>query len=363
MREIRVNLGRNSYSILIGAGILDKAGTLFRRVAAANSVMLVSNPTVFGLYGKTVVESLQESGFKVTTALMPDGEEYKNMDEVIKVLDRAVEANLERSSLIAALGGGVVGDLAGFAASIYQRGIDFIQIPTTLLAQVDSSVGGKVGVNHPQGKNLIGAFHQPALVIIDSRTLATLADREYRSGLGEVVKYGIIFDEDFFYYLEDNAVRIREKDETCIEYLICRSCQIKSEIVEKDEKETGLRSILNLGHTFGHSLEKLGKYKVFRHGEAVVLGTVAASYLALDMGILDQAEVKRIVDLYRSLELPVQFPDWDPREIYIGMLNDKKVLNQRLRLVLPRGIGNYALIEGIGEKEIIAAIKKAQEIQ
>lgn len=361
MQEFTVTLGERNYPIVIDAGILDKAGILLKRITHNSKVILVSNPTVFELYGATVVNAFETAGFAVTIALMPDGELYKNMDEAMKILDIAVDAKLERSSLLAALGGGVTGDLAGFAASIYQRGIDFVQIPTTLLAQVDSSVGGKVAVNHSQGKNLIGAFHQPKMVIIDTRTLGTLEDREYRAGLGEVVKYGIIYDKDFFAFMEKNSSGIREKDENCIEQLVYRSCKLKSEIVEKDEKELGLRAVLNLGHTFGHSLEKLGEYNLYRHGEAVAMGTVAAAHLAVAKGLMSELELGRIINLYRALEVPAQFPLHNPREVYKGMLNDKKIINKKLRLVLPRGIGNYIITDDITEQQIIRAIEQAQK--
>jgi len=362
LHEFQVRLEERSYPIIIASNVLAKTGDLIRSVTGAARVMLVSNPTVFRFYGPVVIDALQSSGFEVVVALMPDGEEYKNMEEAAKILDRAVKVQLERSSVLVALGGGVVGDLAGFVASIYQRGIDFIQIPTTLLAQVDSSVGGKVAVNHPGGKNLIGSFHQPCMVIIDSRTLATLEDREYFSGLGEVVKYGIIYDEDFFSFIEENAVKIRNKDEACIEKLIYQSCKIKSGIVEQDEKEMGIRSILNLGHTFGHSIEKLGNFSEYRHGEAVVMGTMAAAFLSLDIGLITMEQLQRIIDLYKKLGLSIQFPAFDPNNVYQGMLNDKKVLNKKLRLVLPKGIGNYAIVEDTSKEQVIAAIQRAQNI-
>ncbi len=258
MRQLKVELGQRSYSIYVKAGILEQVGVMSREFALARRVLLVSNPIVYDLYGSQTLESLRAAGFEPVLALMPDGEEYKNLDEAAKVLDIAVESHLERSSLIFALGGGVVGDLAGFAAAIYQRGIDFVQIPTTLLAQVDSSVGGKVAVNHPHGKNLLGAFHQPRAVFIDPQSLRTLEERDFKSGLGEAAKYAIIYDADFFAFLEDNVAAINEREETCIEELIYQSCRIKSLIVAEDEKESGLRMILNLGHTFGHAIETLG---------------------------------------------------------------------------------------------------------
>ena len=363
MRELPVKLGERTYSIFIGTSILGNTGELLRRVSGTYKVLVVSNPKVFSLYGKKLLDSLDERGFESITALMPDGEEFKNMEEAIKILNQAVDAKLERNAVIMALGGGVAGDLAGFVAAIYQRGLDFVQVPTTLLAQVDSSVGGKVAVNHPRGKNMIGAFHQPRMVVIDSSTLSTLAQRDYLSGLGEVIKYGIIYEAEFFSFIENNAEKIIKKDEGCLQELIYRSCRIKSEIVEQDEKEMGVRAILNLGHTFGHAVEKLGEYQEYRHGEAVVMGTMAAAYLALDMGLLEQSELERILELFKRLGISPGFPSYDPAQVYDGMLNDKKIANKKLRLILPRGIGDYLITDTADKdkKEVIKAIERAQK--
>lgn len=360
MLELEVELGSRSYSISIENNILSACGSLARSLNKNEKALLVSNPTVFDLYGNSVADALDAAGFEITVALMPDGEEYKNLEIATEVLDAAVGARLERGSLLFALGGGVVGDLAGFVAAIYQRGIDFIQIPTTLLAQVDSSVGGKVAVNHPQGKNLIGAFHQPRAVIIDPLTLNTLEDRDYLSGLGEAIKYGIIYDNQFFQFLESNAAKIAERDNDVIANLIYHSCRIKSEIVGQDEREAGLRAILNLGHTFGHAIETLTGYGNYRHGEAVVMGTRAASYLAADLGYITDDELRRITRLYEKLKLDFLFPDLDPEQVYRSMLGDKKVSGQKLRLVLPQGIGRYIIIDDPGQEKLSQAAAKAQ---
>ncbi|MDD2620445.1 MAG: 3-dehydroquinate synthase [Syntrophomonadaceae bacterium] len=363
MTKLPVKLGERSYKIFIGAGNLERAGILVRSISEAQKILLVSNPTVFNIYGPPLVEVLQANGFETIVALMPDGEEYKNMEEALKILDQAVDSRLERSSILLALGGGVVGDLAGFVASIYQRGIDFVQIPTTLLAQVDSSVGGKVAVNHPLGKNFIGSFHQPRMVIIDSQTLDTLVDREYYSGLGEVVKYGIIYDRHFFSFMETNAAAIRSRDKSCIETLIYRCCEIKAEIVEQDERELGIRAILNLGHTFGHSLEKLGLYQLYKHGEAVVTGTIMASCLALDLKLINDSELMRIVELYKQLGIIPPRLVFTAEDILKGMLNDKKTQNRRLRFVLPRGIGKCLIKEDIEREQLIKAIEVTRQIE
>ena len=360
MENLEVRLNERSYFIKIASGILDDAGNLIRGVSNTQKLILVSNPTVFSLYGQRVVTSLESAGFKVWVALMPDGETYKNMAEAEKILDEMLAINLERGSMVIALGGGVVGDLAGFAAAIYQRGIDFVQIPTTLLAQVDSSVGGKVAVNHTRGKNLIGAFHQPRLVLIDINTLTSLNDREYRSGLTEVLKYGIIYDESFFSYLEENVDKIRARDAECLKTVIYHSCRIKSEIVAEDEREEGLRAVLNLGHTFGHAIEKLTSYNIYNHGEAVAMGTMAALYLAQDEGFLQESEVSRIKQLYRQMGITTVFPALPVEEVYTAMLNDKKVIEGRLRIVLPRGIGNFTIVTDYSKEKIIKAITKAQ---
>lgn len=361
MLELGVALGERSYNIYIEDGILSSIGTIARELNHNQKALLVSNPTVFPLYGPKVVSALESAGFGVTTALMPDGEEYKNMEVAGRILDAAVDARLERGSLVFALGGGVVGDLAGFIAAIYQRGIDFIQIPTTLLAQVDSSVGGKVAVNHPHGKNLIGAFHQPRSVIIDPLTLDTLEDRDYLSGLGEVVKYGIIYDADFFAFMEENARKISQRDTGSIARLIYHSCRVKSEIVAQDERETGLRAILNLGHTFGHAVETLTGYGTFRHGEAVVMGTRAAAHLAVDLGFITEPERQRISRLYQDLGLDFLFPDLAPNEVYQAVLGDKKVSGQKIRLILPNGIGSHIIIDDPGMEKIARAVKKARQ--
>jgi len=360
MQELEVSLNERSYPIKIASGILGEAGTHIRNMNHNDKVMLVSNPTVYPLYGKRVLDSFENAGFKVHLALMPDGEVYKNMEEALKILDEGFAWGLERGSTIAALGGGVVGDLAGFVAAIYQRGIDFVQLPTTLLAQVDSSIGGKVAVNHPRGKNLIGAFHQPRIVIIDIETLGTLEERDYYSGLGEVFKYGIVYDKSFFSYLEEHIDQIAARDKDCLAYIIYHSCRIKSEIVAADEREEGLRAVLNLGHTFGHAIEQLTEYNVYRHGEAVAIGTMAAIYLACDEGLLAEDEAWRIRELYQRTGIPINFPNLNPKEVYQVMLSDKKVINGRLTLILPSGIGNFTIKNDCSQQRILAAIKKAQ---
>ncbi len=352
-----------SYKVIIGSGILLQIGGLTKNLMGQPKIMLISNPLVFSLYGARVVDSLQGAGLAVSIALMPDGEEYKSLEQLRLMLDEAVTAGLERSSVIMALGGGVVGDLAGFTASIYQRGIPCIQIPTTLLAQVDSSVGGKTAVNHPRGKNLIGTFHQPALVLIDTDTLNTLAEEEFQAGLGEVVKYGIIYDYELFQLLEDQAEGLRNREAKVVQEVVLRCVQIKSQIVSRDEKESGLRMILNLGHTFGHSIEKLGHYKEVKHGQAVAIGTLMASILARNLGYLKAGEVERIAALFKRLGISLQLPAYSAQLIYEGMLNDKKVKDKSLRVIVPKGIGGYDIIINPAADILLQAIKELAAYQ
>ncbi len=352
MTKVRVNLGTRSYDIHIGAGILGKSGQIIKEAARSRRLFLVSNPTVFSLYGENVVTSCEASGMYVATALIPDGEEYKTMEQAEKVIGQAIKYGIDRESLLIALGGGVVGDLAGFVAAVYQRGIDFVQIPTTLLAQVDSSVGGKVAVNHPCGKNMIGAFHQPRAVVVDVRTLLTLRKREFAAGMAEVVKYGIILDREFFDYLENHVSEIEERNEVVMEHIIKRCCELKAMVVEEDETEQGLRAILNLGHTFGHALETLTGYTSFLHGEAVAIGMVLACTLAHVLGQMSWQEMERVTRLLASLGLPVMCPPLDGESVLDAMYRDKKTKGGKLRLVLPCGIGRAVVREDVDDELI-----------
>ncbi|MGE5396660.1 MAG: 3-dehydroquinate synthase [Chitinophagales bacterium] len=352
MKQLRVDLGQRSYNIAIKEGILSETGKFLKQVTAQDRVMLVTNPTVHAFYGNKIMESLIENNFRVVLAEVPDGEKYKTVEQLEKVIDLAVDNKFDRGSLLLTLGGGVIGDLGGFAAAIYQRGIDFVQIPTTLLAQVDSSVGGKVAVNHPRAKNMIGAFHQPRLVIIDPETIRTLPDREYRAGLAEVVKYGIINDEDFFRYLEDNTEPVNERDLKTIKEVIAASCRIKSEIVENDEREGGQRALLNLGHTFGHAIENRAGYGTYSHGEAVAIGISLASSLAHQIGILSNADEQRIKLLLKNLHIDTTMPDYPTKDLVDTMYQDKKILGGKLRLVLPDAIGHALILEDISRTQI-----------
>ncbi|MDI6631954.1 MAG: 3-dehydroquinate synthase, partial [Thermoanaerobacteraceae bacterium] len=308
MTEVRVELGPRSYPIYVASGCLGKLGRIAQQHLTGRRMLVVTNPVVAGLYGEAVKRSLAEAGFQVGEAQIPDGEEYKTLATVAGLYDAAFTGGLERGDAVLALGGGVVGDIAGFLAATYMRGVPFVQVPTTLLAQVDSSVGGKVGVNHPGGKNLIGAFYQPRFVLIDPDTLATLPSREVRAGLAEVIKYGVISDAGFFSWLEANIDRLLNLEPAALEHAIAASCRIKAAVVSADETETGLRAILNFGHTVGHALEAVTGYQRFVHGEAVAIGMVAAARLAVRLGYFEPPGAERITGLVLRAGLPAEVP-------------------------------------------------------
>jgi 3-dehydroquinate synthase len=306
-------------------------------------VALVTNPTIGAFYCTQVRESLTAAGFSVHVVEIPDGEEFKNIDTLNGIYGSLIAAGLDRSALIVALGGGVVGDVAGFAAATYLRGIRFVQIPTTLLAQVDSSVGGKTGVNHELGKNLIGAFHQPASVLVDVATLATLPQREYRSGLAEVVKYGVVLDGQFFDFICSNVSRVLAKDTETLLLITRRCCELKAAIVEQDEKESGLRAVLNYGHTFGHAIETLTGYTQFTHGEAVAIGMVQAAKISAHRGYAEPHHTERIATLLEQLGLPVHFPAFSESACRDALMRDKKVRDKGLSFICNKGIGDFII--------------------
>jgi 3-dehydroquinate synthase len=333
---LSVDLGERSYPIHIGRGLLDSG--LINRHIAGRQVMLVSNETVAPLYLDRLRDSLAD--FQVECCILPDGEQYKTLDTLNRVFDSLLKQRFDRGCTLIALGGGVVGDITGFAAASYQRGVDFIQVPTTLLAQVDSSVGGKTGVNHALGKNMIGAFHQPRCVLIDTDTLNTLEDRQLSAGIAEVIKYGLINDADFFSWLEDGYAKLLARDPVALAFAIERSCADKAAVVAADEREAGQRALLNLGHTFGHAIETGMGYGQWLHGEAVAAGMCMAADLSERMGWLDQRSVERVLALMRCCHLPTWAPEALSGEQMLQLMAvDKKVLAGKLRLVLMKGIG------------------------
>lgn len=341
MQTLTVELGDRSYPIYIGAGLLEQA-ELITPFVGGNSTITVSNETVAPIYLNTLKTNLQ--GFKNSQVVLPDGESHKTLDVLNQVYTGMLENGCDRRTTLIALGGGVVGDMGGFAAASYQRGINFIQVPTTLLSMVDSSVGGKTGVNHVLGKNMIGAFHQPQCVIIDTNTLSTLNDRELSAGLAEVIKYGLIRDTEFMTWLTDNMPLLMARDPEALSYAIYRSCQHKAEVVADDEREQGQRALLNLGHTFGHAIESGMGYGNWLHGEAVSAGTVMAAELSQKMGWLQQGEVEQIKHLLASANLPIEPPDsLSVSEYQKYMSRDKKVQDGVMNLVLLKNLGEAVL--------------------
>jgi 3-dehydroquinate synthase len=335
--RLNIELGERSYPIFIGSGLLDDSHLLSEHIVARD-LLVVTNEQVGPLYYRRLEAALAPK--RVRSVVLPDGEVYKTLEVATRIFDALIDERMNRDAVIVALGGGVVGDMAGFAAACYQRGIDYVQIPTTLLAQVDSAVGGKTAVNHPGGKNLIGAFHQPRCVIADIDTLTTLPDRELYAGLAEIVKYGLIRDPEFFAWLEANAQALLAKDPAALRFAISRSCSIKAEIVGIDERENGLRAILNLGHTFGHAIEAAMGYGNWLHGEAVAAGMVQAADLSKRLGWLSERDYTRAVVLLEKLHLPTESPRIGAQHARELMGMDKKVLAGKLRLVLLRSLGD-----------------------
>ncbi len=340
MKQFVVGLGERSFPIWIGERIFADIGSALNDVDFPQKVAIVTNPTVGSLYCEQLVDSLVASGRQVSVIQVPDGEEYKTIATLENIYDVLIERHFDRYCGVIALGGGVIGDMAGFAAATFLRGIPFVQIPTTLLSQVDSSVGGKTGVNHPQGKNLIGAFYQPQHVHIDVLVLATLPKREFVSGLAEVVKYGIIRDREFFCWLEDHRELLADRTADALTYAVMKSCQIKANVVENDEKEQGIRVLLNLGHTFGHAVETLAGYGVIKHGEAVAIGMVLAARISQRLGLCSVDDVDRIVALLTYFDLPVTPPDFALTDYLKVMQRDKKVKDGMVRVILNHGIGS-----------------------
>jgi 3-dehydroquinate synthase len=355
--ELRVELGERSYPIHIGPGLRHVAEH-FHAAITGHQVLVVTDTTVAPLYLDEIIASLD--GFDCRTLVLPDGESTKTLETVERIFDALIEHRFERSATLLALGGGVVGDMTGFAAACYQRGVPFVQVPTTLLAQVDSSVGGKTGVNHPHGKNMIGAFHQPRAVIIDTETLDTLDDRQLRAGLAEVIKYGLIRDAEFFDWLETAMPRLLQRDKAALGEAIARSCRCKAEVVAKDEREVGVRALLNLGHTFGHAIETGTGYGSWLHGEAVAAGTVLAADLSLRLGWLDEGARDRLLRLYGTAGLPVAPPPGlSPEDFMRLMAIDKKVSAGRLRLVLLRAIGDALVTADFDRRALDATLEAA----
>jgi 3-dehydroquinate synthase len=356
-RTLRVHLGERSYDILVTDHGLHRSGSFARQRAKGHSAHLITDIHA-KVHAQEVEQSFRQEGFHTSLVVLPSGEAQKSLTVAAQLYDTLVERSADRLTLVVAIGGGVIGDLAGFVASTYARGIPLLMVPTTLLALVDSSVGGKVGVNHPRVKNIIGAFHQPIGVFIDVSTLATLPDREFRSGLAEVVKYGVILDADFFSYLEQHADAILQRDSAIIQQIVLRSCELKAKIVEQDEREeTGLRAVLNYGHTFAHAFETASGYGHWLHGEAVAAGMVCASRLAQRRGLIAQEITDRQIRLLQKFALPTAPEAWPIDDLLKTMSKDKKALAGRMRFVLPTRIGEVALFDDVPESDVREVLK------
>jgi 3-dehydroquinate synthase len=357
-----VALGDRSYPIMIGAELLASIGQHLADLSSIRTIALVTNETVAALYLQPVVNSLVAAGYAVHPVLIPDGEEFKSAETLALIYDAAFVAGLDRGGMFLALGGGVVGDLTGFAAATFLRGVPFVQVPTTVLAQVDSSVGGKTGINHPRGKNLIGAFHQPLAVVADVATLLTLSERDYCSGLAEVVKYGMVLDEGFFTYLESNAQLIRQRNLDCLQHMVLECCRLKAQVVEQDEREGGLRAVLNYGHTFGHAVETLTKYQQFTHGEAVSIGMVQAARLALQQGFGEHSVLQRLTRLLQIFNLPLVLPEFSTKDYDNALRSDKKVREGALTFVLNKAIGAFCFVKIDNVQAMVQQLVKNHEI-
>lgn len=358
MKIVRVNLAERSYDIAVGSGEPAGLGPFTRARSSGSQAFVVTDEHVVR-HAETTVKILADAGFRTTLEVLPAGETQKSLASASRLYDRLADILADRKTLVVALGGGVTGDLAGFVAATYARGLPLFMVPTTLLAMVDSSVGGKVGVNHPRGKNLIGAFHQPIGVWIDTQALATLPDREFRSGLAEVVKYGVILDAPLFEYLEAQAEAVLRRDSAVLEHIIARCCRLKADIVERDEREeTGLRAVLNYGHTFAHAFETVGGYGAWLHGEAVAAGMMCASRLAELRGLITSDITKRQAELLRRFGLPTVPKPWSPDLLLSVMRSDKKAVAGQLRFILPRRLGEVALFDGIPETDVLHILKE-----
>ena len=355
MHTLHVDLGERSYPVYIGRDLFSDSQLLAAHVSGSQ-VVLVSNETVAPIYLDRVRAALENTTL-VSEVILPDGEQYKSLATLEKIFDQVMADRHDRGTTFIAVGGGVVGDITGFAAACYQRGVKFVQIPTTLLAQVDSSVGGKTAVNHPLGKNMIGAFYQPQAVLIDTNTLGTLPAREFAAGLAEVVKYGLISDEPFYRWLRENIHKLLAREEAALAEAIERSCANKAKVVAADEREGGVRAILNLGHTFAHAIENAQGYGVWLHGEAVAAGMVLALRLSNTRGLIQATEVDEFIDLLRSMSLPTEAPeDMSPQTFIDLMGRDKKVVDGELRLILLSAIGEACIVDDVSDSELISLL-------
>lgn len=357
MKKIIVQLGPRSYDICIGHSILHQLKDYLAGLSIGGKIAVITNPNIRRLYGEELGRHLKEAGYQLTVIEVPAGERYKTLKSVSRIYDTLIREKFERNSSVIALGGGVIGDIAGFVAATYLRGIPYIQIPTSLVAQIDSSVGGKTGVNHPLGKNLIGAFYQPLLVWTDVGVLKTLPRRELIAGMAEVVKYGVIADNRFFSFLEEDYKKVLSLEQDALIHMVERSCEIKAMVVIADEREKGLRAILNFGHTIGHAIETVTDYKRYRHGEAIAIGMVCAARLAYKMELCHLEVYKRIERLCRLIGLKTSFPRVEFSTLWDILQRDKKVINEKVRFILPVSIGDVKVAEDVKREVLQNAIQ------
>lgn len=346
MRQVDVALGSRGYPVYIGSGLLAQTGSYLRERGFSGRLVVITDTAVNKLYGTVLGRALEADGFQVSTLEVPPGEEQKSLESAGRLYRELTAVNAERTTPVLALGGGVVGDLAGFVAATYQRGVPLVQLPTTLLAQVDSSVGGKVAVDHGQLKNMIGAFYQPAMVIADTGTLQSLPDEELKNGLAEVIKSAAIRDSAFFSFLEENMKKINSFDADALEEIVYRSVSIKAEVVAEDELDMGLRNILNYGHTIGHAVESAADFKI-KHGQAVAIGMVAAAGIATRLGMLNEGEAKRLQELLRRAGLPIEVPNLEVEKVMQSMQHDKKVRAGKVKFVLLESLGRAAVVDDV----------------
>jgi len=355
-KKVKVNLANRSYQILIGQGLLDRLGDTVRQLLPAPTAALISDQNVYDLYGQRVSGQLQQAGYKLVVKVVAPGDGSKSLSQAAAIYDVLYDGRIERSGPLVALGGGVVGDLTGFVAATWLRGVPFVQVPTTIEAAVDASVGGKTAVNHPHGKNLIGVFHQPRAVIIDTDTFETLETRDVRAGLAESIKHGIIRDAEFFRFHRQHVKEILALEPQVTAELLQRNCQIKADVVCADERESGLRAILNFGHTIGHAIETAAGYDRYRHGEAVAIGMVAAGHIAMRRDLINATTFEQIEQLIADFDLPVRTERQDTQQILQLMQRDKKVLAGKIRFVLPRAIGKVEIFDDVTTEQITAAL-------
>jgi 3-dehydroquinate synthase len=358
MTDIPVNLGSRAYRILVAIGALGTVGTELTKLRVGRKAILITDPAIDRLHGEPVARSLSGAGFDLIRLSVPEGEQAKVLETARELWDRLLDEGCDRSSTVVALGGGAVGDLSGFVAATYMRGMNFVQVPTTLLAQVDASIGGKTAIDHPRAKNLIGAFHQPRLVVVDPAVLGTLPEREFRSGLAEIIKHGIVLDASYFEDLEANVPALLGRDLTTLERVVAGSCRLKARVVERDEQEAELRWVLNYGHTVGHALEAATGFQVWTHGEAVSLGIAAEARLAERLGIGSSATTKRQLSLLAAVGLPVAGIQVEPAAVVEALSRDKKSRDGRIPFVLAPEIGSFRVVSDVPRDAVLDVLKE-----